>query len=60
MSVRILDCPKCHSKNIIDIDRSETEKKVIIAKVKAKCDDCSHEFTYGSATDYGRRRNVFY
>ncbi len=60
MSFKILECPSCNSRNITDVDSTEKEREVIIANIKAKCDDCGHEFTYGSRTDFGEKRGVLY
>lgn len=61
MSTRITQCPNCSSQEITDLnpELKKTSSRPIVI-ITAICDECSHEFTYPSSTDSGRRSGILY
>ncbi|TXG81664.1 MAG: hypothetical protein E6R13_05905 [Spirochaetes bacterium] len=63
MSIRIVKCPECESKNW-KILNSSLKKHIITRQefilVEAKCNSCKHEFKYDSVPEYLKKPGVLY
>ncbi len=58
MSVKITTCDNCQSKDFTDINPEVRNEQQILVTVKAKCNDCGHEFEYSTFSHLGRRKRA--